>query len=590
MYDLFARTLSQGLQAFMPIAVCAAWLRRNASERSLAAVRWAVLAAIPLTVVTGWLFQKTPDQARWQSLLAIAGSGIALALGWRIWRLVSIQSEARTLDRHRHRPIWQVGFGGAALLIIVRQTMEIAAVVGTATIEMRSLAASEMIVGSAALAAVAAGGWVWFSRRLSDRAALHATKAFAALFLIQIAFYAVHKSAEARFLPWGEALDVATEPYGPDSVFGYNVSVLLVALPLAVGLWSVLRQVIGASRAPRGGAVRTRRATLAASGTIAAVCVAFAGMNARDATPPRTIVTAAPSVEASTIVAAPHVLFRETGIYKDYGQLSVAPLATPGAGRAASRLSCERVSFAAGLGICLQADRGVLTTYKAVIFDERFQARAPFKLDGSPSRTRVSADGRVGAITVFLTGQVHGYSSASFSTKTILLDMATGDVLADLEKFTTWRDGVRFRAPDFNFWGVTFARESNTFYATLLTAGKRYLVRGDLGLRKLTVLHENVECPSLSPDNRLIAFKKKVGGNVSPWRFYVLELATMKERAIAGESSADDQIEWFDDTHVLYAAPRSSQSATMDVWIAAIDGSEPSRVFLPEAESPVVVR
>jgi hypothetical protein len=41
---------------------------------------------------------------------------------------------------------------------------------------------------------------------------------------------------------------------------------------------------------------------------------------------------------------------------------------------------------------------------------------------------------------------------------------------------------------------------------------------------------------------------------------------------------------------VLYAAPRSSQSATMDVWIAAIDGSEPSRVFLPEAESPVVVR
>jgi Tol biopolymer transport system component len=168
--------------------------------------------------------------------------------------------------------------------------------------------------------------------------------------------------------------------------------------------------------------------------------------------------------------------------------------------------------------------------------------------------------------------------------------MATGDVLADLEKFTTWRDGIRFRARDFNFWGVTFARDSNTFYATLLTAGKRYLVRGDLGLRKLTVLRENVECPSLSPDNRLIAFKKKVGGNVSPWRFYVLELATMKERAVAGESSADDQIEWFDDTHVLYAAPRSSQSATMDVWIAAVDGSEPSRVFLPEAESPVVVR
>jgi len=92
-------------------------------------------------------------------------------------------------------------------------------------------------------------------------------------------------------------------------------------------------------------------------------------------------------------------------------------------------------------------------------------------------------------------------------------------------------DGKRFAAADFNFWGVTFARESNTFYA-LQTACKTYLVRGDLGLRKLTVLHENVECPSLSPDNRLIAY----------------------------------------------------------IYIASIEGSEPARVFLPAAESPIVVR
>jgi hypothetical protein len=587
MYDVFARTLSQGLQALMPIAVCAVWLRRDRQARSLVAIRWSLLVAIPLTVVAGWRFQKTPDQAQWQSLLAIAGSGLALACGLRIWRRVAFQSEDRTVDQ---RLAWQVGLGAAAVLVMVRQTMEIAALFGAAAFEMRSLDASEMVAIGATLAAAAAFGWVWFSNRLSDRAVLNATKAFAALFLAQIAFYAFHKSAEARFLPWGEALDNATEPYGPDSGFGYNVSFLLLGLPLAVGVWSALRDAMGARYPSWGGTVRTRRAALAAFGMIAAVGVAFASMNARGAITPRALDAVAPSVEASTIAAAPHVLFRETGIYKDYGLLSVASLAAPGAGRAASGLSCERVSFAAGVGICLQADRGVLTTYKAVIFDERFQARAPFKLDGSPSRTRISADGRVGAITVFLTGQVHGYSSASFSTKTILVDMASGDVLADLEKFKTWRDGVRFSAVDFNFWGVTFARDSNTFYATLLTGGKRYLVRGDLGLRKLIVLRENVECPSLSPDNRMVAFKKKVGGNLSPWRFYVLDLATMTERAIPGESSIDDQIEWFDDTHVLYAAPRSSQSAILDVWIAAIDGSEPSRVFLPQAESPVVVR
>jgi hypothetical protein len=239
-------------------------------------------------------------------------------------------------------------------------------------------------------------------------------------------------------------------------------------------------------------------------------------------------------------------------------------------------------------------------TYRATLFDEQLQPRTSFKLDGRPSRTRVSADGRVGAITMFVTG--HGYASA-FSTKTILLDMASGDVLGDLEQFTTWRDGKRFAAPDFNFWGVTFTRNSNVFYASLRTIvdvplpqgpvrrAQTYLVRGDLGLRKLTVVHENVECPSLSPNDRLIAYKKHVGPGPAPWRFQVLDLATMTERPIGAETrSIDDQIEWLDDAHVLYGTFRSAKSPLIDVFAAPIDGNEPARVFLPAAESPIVVR
>ena len=159
-------------------------------------------------------------------------------------------------------------------------------------------------------------------------------------------------------------------------------------------------------------------------------------------------------------------------------------------------MRCERVSYGGGRGICLQADRGVFTTFKAVLFDQAFAATRSIALDGSPSRTRISADGRVGAITVFVTGQAHGYSGGSFSTKTTLIDMASGDLIGDLEEFSTWRDGHRFKAADFNFWGVTFTRDSNVFYATLRTAEKSatgkeetYLVRGDLGY-KLTVLRE----------------------------------------------------------------------------------------------------
>jgi len=104
------------------------------------------------------------------------------------------------------------------------------------------------------------------------------------------------------------------------------------------------------------------------------------------------------------------------------------------------------------------------------------------------------------------------------------------------------------------------------------------------------VLHENVECPSLSPSNRLIAFKKKVG-DLSTWRLYVLDATTMKEWAVGAEMrSFDDQIEWLDDGHVLYAMSRSSQSPISDVWVAPVDGTSAARVFLPEAESPIIVR
>ena len=173
--------------------------------------------------------------------------------------------------------------------------------------------------------------------------------------------------------------------------------------------------------------------------------------------------------------------------------------------------------------------------------------------------------------------------------------METGDALGDLEQFGTWRNGARFKAADFNFWGVTFAADSNVFYATLRTASTgqptTFLVRGDLALRKLTVLRENVECPSLSPDNHTIAFKKRLGTGNDPWRLYLLDTATLTDRPLEMEKrSIDDQVEWLDDGHVLYAAPRTNEPASSDVWVAPIDNSAAPRVFLAHAESPIVVR
>jgi hypothetical protein len=291
------------------------------------------------------------------------------------------------------------------------------------------------------------------------------------------------------------------------------------------------------------------------------------------------------------LTAAPHILFRHTGLNENARRLSVASLDNPDAPYAATPLECDRIAFAGDHGICLRQGGGLITKYEAVLFDGRFRETRTITLEGSPSRTRLSPDGRLGAITVFVSGAAHGYSSPSFSTKTIIVDTTTGATLGDLEQFAATRDGQPFSAKDFNFWGVTFGRDGRTFYASLRTAGKTYLVRGDVDARTLTVLHENVECPAISPDNTRLAYKKRVGGDLAPWRFYVLDLATMTERPIAAETrSIDDQIEWFDDGHVLYGAGRGSQSAILDVWIAPIQGASGARAFLLQAASPVVVR
>jgi hypothetical protein len=125
---------------------------------------------------------------------------------------------------------------------------------------------------------------------------------------------------------------------------------------------------------------------------------------------------------------------------------------------------------------------------------------------------------------------------------------------------------------------------------SLRTAGTTYLVRGELALRKLTVLRDGVECPSLSPDNRILAYKKRVGPSPDSWRLHVLDLTTNAERIVPGETRyIDDQVEWLDDRRVLYAVPRRTTSIS-DVWVVSVDEPAPARIFLPEAESPIVVR
>src|SRR5438132_1092748 len=108
-----------------------------------------------------------------------------------------------------------------------------------------------------------------------------------------------------------------------------------------------------------------------------------------------------------------------------------------------------------------------------------------------PSRVRVSSDGTVAGLTVFVSG--HSYAGGAFSTQSLVVDLQTGATLADLEKFDIVRDKQPFKQIDFNFWGITFEADPNRFYATLGTGGQTFLLHGDVKARRATVLHAGVE-------------------------------------------------------------------------------------------------
>lgn len=242
-------------------------------------------------------------------------------------------------------------------------------------------------------------------------------------------------------------------------------------------------------------------------------------------------------------------------------------------------LACERVYFAAGHGICMGvAPSGV--EYTASVFNSKLRREHTITLTGLPSRTRVSPDGRYGAMTVFVTGDSYLSSPTAFSTRTSILEMASGKQVGQLEQFKVEKDGAPFDSVDFNFWGVTFdPSDSDHFYATLGTGGDHYLVEGSVSDESMTVLREGVECPSLSPDGRQIAYKSRIGDEAR-WRLRVLDVATLDDHAVAEDRSIDDQVEWLDNDTLVYSDGRN-------VYTAPADGGGAAAVLVRDATSPV---
>jgi hypothetical protein len=318
---------------------------------------------------------------------------------------------------------------------------------------------------------------------------------------------------------------------------------------------------------------------IAAAVAAGAIAVVGAGNDRKESE--HAVAAARPKAESILGSGEPFAVFRAVDRKQPatYGRLSIAALqdGKPGPIVPAGP-SCARVAFAAGKGICLDT----LGTGMAVdLLDSNLHQTSSFDLAGIPSRARISPDGRWGGVTAFVVG--HAYAApGQFSTATTIIDLKSGKPVADLEKdFKVTDGGKPMDERDRNFWGLTFAGDDDTFYATLATGPRTWLIKGSISKRRAETIHENVECPSLSPDGTRIGYKKAVSHNPTKWRFHVLDLATGKETPLSETRSVDDQLAWLDNDHLLY----SDGDRT---WVVNADGSGSPRVWLAGTDSPTV--
>ncbi|MFK4088096.1 TolB family protein [Kribbella sp. NPDC020789] len=274
------------------------------------------------------------------------------------------------------------------------------------------------------------------------------------------------------------------------------------------------------------------------------------------------------------------LFFRNLADGPDHGKLAAVPAADPGGTRRVGDLSCDRFAAARGTAICLRLKPDSLPPMTDVlVLDAKLQEIHRETLPGTPSRARVSPNGRIVNWTMFVSGD--SYAASGFSTRTGLYNLDKKRLTKSIETLPVMVDGKGYSASDLNFWGITFKAAGDGFYVTMASKGKTYLIDARYGTEYFgTAIAQNVECPSLSPDGRRIAYKQKVA--TGKWRLAVLDLATRKVINPPDDRLLDDQPVWRDNNTLLY--PLRAADGTTDIWQVGL--TEPPKLLIRHATSP----
>ena len=251
MLQAFVITLREGLEAFLIIAISLAYLRKSGRRELIPAVHWGIGLSVLLSIGAAYLFQQASNQALWEGILALVAAVSVATLTVHMWRTAKkikgeIEGHLRQSTEKTGAAAW-TGVFLFTLLMISREGMETALLMGTLLTQVQAMSIlSGAIAGTLAAAGVAML-WSRYGHRVNLALFFQVTAIFLLVFVAQLLIYGFHELTEANLFPGSEALHWATEPYGPDGVYGQYLTYMLVAVPLG---WLLFAMLAGANRAP----------------------------------------------------------------------------------------------------------------------------------------------------------------------------------------------------------------------------------------------------------------------------------------------------------------------------------------------------
>jgi high-affinity iron transporter len=237
MLQAFVITLREGLEAFLIIAISLAYLKKTGRSALIPAVHWGIGVSVLLSIAAGVLLARAANQALWEGILAMVAAVLVASLTVHMWRAarrmkaeIEERLEASSLKTGRAA---FAGIFAFTLLMITREGMETALLMNALLFQVRSMQIVAGAVGGTAVAAFIAWLWSRYGYRVNLSRFFQVTAVFLLVFVVQLLIYGFHELTEANIFPNSGPLHDATEPYGPDGIYGQYLTYLLVALPLA---------------------------------------------------------------------------------------------------------------------------------------------------------------------------------------------------------------------------------------------------------------------------------------------------------------------------------------------------------------------